>query len=85
MKEITELVLNKYVIATFDNPTQYLVSEHFGKYSFTDNIQTATKTNSKKLANDVKNYFYQDTKLTDMELVVLPIKIEYKLINELEQ
>lgn len=85
MKEYKELELNRYVIATLDNPTQYLISEHFGKWSFTDNIQMASKMTNKNIANELKSYFYKDTKLNneDMELLVLPLKIEYKLIDEL--
>lgn len=81
MKKYKELVLKRYVIATFDNPTQYLITEHFGKYSFTDNIQIASKLTNKNLANELKDYFYKDTKL-EIDLVVVPIEIEYSIIEE---
>lgn len=82
MVEIKE-ELNRYVIATFDNPTTYL-SRIDGEYCFIDNLKECTKFNTRYIANVLKNYFYQDTGLTDIELVVLPLKIEYKLVNELE-
>ena len=81
MKKYRELVLKRYVIATFDNPTQYLITEHFGKYSFTDNIQIASKFTNKNMANEMKGYFYQDTKL-ELDLVVIPIEIEYSIVEE---
>ena len=84
MKKYHELTLKRYVLATFDNPTQYLITEHFGKYSFTDNIQIASKFTNKSLANDMRNYFFNDTKL-DIDLVVVPIEIEYNLIGNIKQ
>lgn len=82
MIEIKE-ELNRYVIATFDNPTNYL-SRYNGEYVFIDNLIECTKFTSKSTANQLKKYFYQDTGLNNIELVVIPLKIEYSLINELE-
>ena len=82
MIEIKE-ELNRYVIATFDNPTNYL-SRYNGEYVFIDNLIECTKFTSKSTANQLKKYFYQDTGLNNIELVVIPLKIEYRLINELE-
>lgn len=82
MIEIKE-ELNRYVIATFDNPTNYL-SKYNGEYVFIDNLIECTKFTSKSTANQLKKYFYQDTGLNNIELVVIPLKIEYSLINELE-
>ena len=76
--------LNRYVIATFDNQTNYL-SRYNGEYVFVDNLIECTKFTSKGTANQLKKYFYQDTGLTDIELVVIPLKIEYGVINELEE
>ena len=73
----------RYVIATFDNPTTYL-SRINGEYCFIDNLKECTKFATRSTANMLKNYFYKDTGLNEIELVVLPLKIEYKLINELE-
>lgn len=80
MKKYKELVLKRFVIATFDNPTQYLISEHFGKYSFTDNIQIASKFTNKNIASTMKDYFYKDTNL-EIDLVIVPIEIEYSIIE----
>ena len=82
MVEIKE-ELSRYVIATFDNPTTYL-SRINGEYCFIDNLKECTKFTTKNTANVLKNYFYKDTGLNEIELVVLPLKIEYKLVNELE-
>ena len=73
----------RYVIATFDNPTTYL-SRRDGKYCFIDNFIECTKTPTRGIAESLKHYFYEDTGLTDIDLVVIPLKIEYKLVNELE-
>ena len=78
--EIKE-VLNRYVIATFDNPTTYLC-RYKNRYVFVENLAVATKTMDRETANDLKEYFYHDTGLRDIELVILPLKIEYKLIDE---
>ena len=71
----------KYVIATLDNPTMYLRYLLDGKYCFVDNIEAATKTLNRKLANDLKNYYYSDTN-DDIDLVIVPIKITYELVEE---
>lgn len=75
--------LNRYVIATLTTETLYL--RYFGgQYSFVDNLIECSKTTQRSLAEEIKMNFYKDTKLIDIELVVLPLKIEYKLINETE-
>ena len=76
--------LNRYVLATFDNPTTYLCRRNW-EYYFVDNLIECTKFTNRTTANELKNYFYQDTGLRDIEMVVLPLKIEYRLINELEE
>ena len=76
--------LNRYVIATLTEKTLYL--RYFGgQYSFMDIFIECSKTTQRSLAEEIKENFYRDTKLVDIELVVLPLKIEYKLVNELEQ
>ena len=75
--------LNRYVIATLTEETLYL--RYFeGQYSFVDNLIECSKTTQRSLAEEIKMNFYSDTRLTDIELVVLPLKIEYRLVNELE-
>ena len=71
----------KYVIATLDNPTMYLRYLLDGKYVFVDDIERATKTLKYKLANDLKKYYYNDTK-DNTDLVIIPVRITYELINE---
>lgn len=76
--------LNRFIIATLTEKTMYL--RYFnGQYSFVDNLSICTKTTERNLANELKYYFYKDTGLTDIELVVLPLKIKYIIINELEK
>ena len=78
-----EQELKRYVIATLNVPTLYLKSLHMGNYCFVDNLVEATKTVNKNVAEQMKNYFYQDTGL-NIDLVVVPLKIKYELINELD-
>lgn len=81
MEKYTVKMNQKYVIATLSSPTQYLVSKHWGKWAFTDNIEFATKTRTMKVAEIVKYNYYHDFGM-DIELVILPVEIEYRLINE---
>ena len=67
----------KYVIATLDTPTEYLITRE-GKNSLTDNIIRATKTISKNVAKDIANGI-------NMDLVVIPVEISYSLIDETVQ
>jgi hypothetical protein len=67
----------KYVIATLDTPTEYLITRE-GKNSLTDNIIRATKTTSKNVAKDIANGI-------NMDLVVIPVEISYSLIDETVQ
>lgn len=81
MKNYLESVLNRYVIATLDNPTEYLIFKD-DNISFTKYISRCTKTASKNTAETIKNDFYAYTGMTDIELVILPVKISYELIQE---
>lgn len=79
MKEHLEKTLNRYVIATFDNPTNYLVAKGNCTYSFIDNIQVATKF---ARYEDAKTVY--DTCVRDLciDLVIVPLRIDYLLIEE---
>lgn len=79
MKEYLEKELNRYVIATFDNPTNYLVAKGNCTYSFIDNIQIATKFTRLQDARDV---YDSCIKAYCFKLVILPLKIRYLLIEE---
>lgn len=76
--------LDMYVVATFGNPTMYLCRIN-SEYYFVDNLTECTKFTERNIAEVYKHYFHQDTGLTDIDLVVLPLKIEYRLINESDQ
>jgi len=82
MQRYLEKKTRKYVIATLDNPTLYLKKTPAKKeYYFVEDIEVATKTMSKKLANSILSYYYSDTGL-DTELVVVPIEITYEIIDD---
>lgn len=84
MQRYLEKKTKKYVIATLDNPTLYLKKILAKKeYYFVEDIEVATKTMSKKLANSILQYYYSDTGL-DTELVVIPIEITYEIIDDTE-
>ena len=79
-----ERTVKKYVIATLGSPTRYLCKagiQHW-KYSFTINIDRAIKAFSSSVAEDMLTLFYKDTGLTEIELVVVPIEINYSIIEE---
>lgn len=85
MKSYLEKKVRKYVIATLDNPTLYLKKIPAKKeYYFVEDIEVATKTMSKKLAESILQYYYLDTGL-DTEMVVVPIDITYEIIDDTEQ
>lgn len=77
MKEHLEKELYRYVIATFDLPTNYLVAKGNCTYSFIDNIQFATKFTN---INDAKQVMMSCTDTID--LVILPMKVKYVLLEE---
>jgi len=81
MNNYIESTLDRYVIATLDNPTTYLIFKD-ENITFTGQISRATKTAGRTTANAIKNEFYAYTGRTDIELVVLPIKISYEIIRE---
>lgn len=75
-----EKVINKYVIATTDG--MYLKKTVAKKeYCFVEDIEIATKAMTKKMMEKILEYYYCDTGL-DTELVIVPIEITYKLIDE---
>lgn len=73
----------RYVIASLDNPTQYVMVHGGKKYSLVNSIVSATKYAERSLANQMIRYYREST--GDMrELVVLPVLITYDLIDETE-
>lgn len=81
MEKYTVKLNRKYVIATLSSPTQYLLSKHWGKWAFTDNIEMATKTKTVNVAEMVKCNYYHDFGM-DVDLIILPIEVEYRVVNE---
>lgn len=81
MSDFLESTLDRYVIATLDRPTSYLIFKD-ENITFTKQISRATKTAGRITANTIKNEFYAYTGRTDIELVVLPIRISYEIIKE---
>ena len=58
MKKFLEKKIRKYVIATLDQPTQYLVVPLSpNKYYFVEDIGRASKTLTRKLAEMCRSYF----------------------------
>ena len=81
MNNYLESALDRYVVATLDNPTVYLIFKD-DNITFTRQISRATKTAGRNTANTIKNEFYAYTGRTDIELVVLPIRISYEILKE---
>ena len=81
MNSYLESVLGRYVIATLSSPTTYLIFKD-DNITFTKQISRATKTAGRATANAIKNEFYAYTGMTDIDLVVLPIKISYEILKE---
>ena len=76
-----EKKIRKYVIANMDG--RYLKrSVEKNGYCFVEDIEVATKTINYKTMEDVIKYFYHDTGMTDLALVIIPIEITYELIDE---
>ena len=83
MDRYIEKKTKKYVIATLDIPTLYLrKTPAKNEYCFVSDIENATKTVSKKVMKQILKYYYDDTGLNDMELVIIPIEITYEIIEE---
>lgn len=76
-----EKIFNHYVIANLDTPTKYLMSQGNGHYCLIDNIVGATRFAKESIANVIQR---ECSNLYNLDLVVIPIKITYELINETE-
>lgn len=82
MERYLEKTIRKYVIATLGTPTLYLKKVPSKKeYMFSEDIEYATKAMSKNIAEQIKNYYYQDIGF-DIELVVVPVEITYELVDD---
>jgi len=76
--------INKlYVLCSIDlsGQTVYLNSLHDHKWEITPDIERASKMLSRKVARIVLDGYYQDT-VSDSSFVIIPMEVEYRLINE---
>lgn len=69
----------RYVIATFDHPTSYVVVNGGHSYSFIDNVEVASKFTTEFSANIVANDIIEKT---NIDLVVLKLCTRYVLCEE---
>lgn len=83
MRKQLEKTINKYVIASIDaeGKTVYLRSLHDHKWEIVTNIELATKTYDKDIADMVLMNYMEDFQ-TNTEFVVIPLTIEYYLVDE---
>lgn len=81
MERYIEKKIKKFVIATTDG--KYLRKDILsGEYHFIEDIEIATKTEKLSVAKDFLKYYYYDTNMSDIELVIIPVEITYELIDE---
>lgn len=75
----------KYVGATLENPTSYVLYKN-KQVAFVQDIKKCTKFASKGIADVVLGDFYRDNELVidDFPIAILPVKIEYSLLQETE-
>ena len=72
----------KFVIATLSSPTMYLYKKPGEyEYKFYKSISRAIFTVEREVAQMLLDEYKQVTG-DDIELVVLPVEIEYELVNE---
>jgi hypothetical protein len=83
MRNYTENILNRFVVATLETHTRYLVFKD-DKILFTNNIARSTKSVSRATARTIRDEFYSYTGMTDIDLVILPVKITYEIVQEEE-
>ena len=82
-KKHTVKKIRKYVIATLSSPTLYLYKKPGEyNYSFSRNIETATKTLDCFDAEILLKEYFEATNDRDIEMVVLPLDVTFELIEE---
>ena len=83
MRKHLEKTINKYVIASIDaeGKTVYLRSLHDHKWEIVTNIELATKTYYRDIADTVLRNYMEDFQ-TNTEFVIIPLTIEYYLVDE---
>lgn len=78
MDKYLEKCNRKFVIATLDIPTQYLISQN-EVVCFTTDIDRCTKYENRSIAKYIKKDFYISTGMYNLELVILPVFISYEI------
>lgn len=73
----------KFVIATLSSPTTYLYKKPGElEFKFMKDVEKSTKTMKREDAEYLIKQYYHVTQDYDFELVVLPLVIEYSLVEE---
>ena len=83
MNKILEKEVIKYVIISVDNTgkTVYIRSLNDNKWETTPDIERATKTHNRRLANMVLENYYYDVHPTGEEWIVMPVAIQWRLVD----
>ena len=81
IKKYLEQIDKRYVIATLDYPTRYLISQN-NKLCFTTSIARCTKYVSRDIAKFILEDFHTKVETLDTTLIILPLIISYELVDE---
>ncbi len=84
MNKVLEKEKTKYLIVSLDNSgkTIYLHSLHNYKWELTTDIERATKAVNRATAYMILNNYYTDICPQNEEWIVMPVCIQYYLVNE---
>lgn len=72
----------KYIIGSVEDGSYLVYKNH--KYSFVKNVSYATKFTSRQLAEKYVDFYLIDTMDYQYPLIVIPLEIEYNLIEEVD-
>lgn len=81
IKKYLEQIDKRYVIATLDYPTRYLISQN-NKLCFTTSIARCTKYASRDIAKFILEDFHTQVETIGTELIIIPLIISYELVDE---
>ena len=84
MDKALEKEVIKYLIVSIDKSgkTVYLHSMHNHKWEITPDIERATKTYNRRLANMILENYYYDIHPQDEQWLIMPVAIQWHLVNE---
>ena len=84
MNKVLEKERIKYLIVSLDNSGKpvYLHSLHNFKWELTPSIERATKAMNRETAYTILNNYYTDIRPQGEEWLVMPVCIQYHLVNE---